>query len=285
MESTHLVEKRSSDTQLSEITDSVNFRDDKLADIDVKDSFDESSCPNNHISRPSSPLHWTTMSDTIVCSPGAVPVLKEFCNNIDSHGPTSDQSLVNPSPLRSKSVSNLDDSKRNHTDEEIRQIRNKWLNIARNRALFLALGKAQKLTLLVISLCYFTSFAAISVLAPFFVNVAVLHNISTTTYSLIFSIHPFMVFCTSPFIGQIIPSIGPKFTFICGVFICGSGNLLFGVLDYIEDDTQFVVLCFVIRGLSAVGASAFSTAGTTFVANLFPDKINAVMVLVIIYYF
>jgi len=30
--------------------------------------------------------------------------------------------------------------------------------------------------------------------------------------------------------------------------------------------------------LGAVGASAFSTAGATFVANLFPDKVSAVMV-------
>lgn len=66
--------------------------------------------------------------------------------------------------------------------------------------------------------------------------------------------------------------------FVSGVFLCGACNLLFGTLEFIEDDTQFLILCFAVRGLAALGASAFSTAGATFVANMFPDKISAVMV-------
>lgn len=86
------------------------------------------------------------------------------------------------------------------------------------------------------------------------------------------------MFCTSPFIGQIIPNIGPKFMFLCGIFLCGACNLLFGTLEFIQDDNQFLVFCFVVRGMAAVGASAFSTAGATYVAELFPDKISAIMV-------
>lgn len=67
--------------------------------------------------------------------------------------------------------------------------------------------------------------------------------------------------------------------FVSGVFLCGSCNLLFAALDLVEDDTKFLILCFAVRGLAAVGASAFSTAGATFVADLFPDKISAVMVI------
>lgn len=63
-----------------------------------------------------------------------------------------------------------------------------------------------------------------------------------------------------------------------GVFLCGSCNLLFGTLEHVEDDTQFTILCLVVRGLGAAGASAFSTAGATYVANLFPDKISVIMV-------
>lgn len=54
--------------------------------------------------------------------------------------------------------------------------------------------------------------------------------------------------------------------------------MLFGTLEYVQDDTQFTVLCFIIRGLGAVGAAAFSTAGATYVANMFPDKVSVVMV-------
>lgn len=53
--------------------------------------------------------------------------------------------------------------------------------------------------------------------------------------------------------------------------------MLFGTLEFVDDDAQFIILCFLIRGCGAVGASAFSTAGATFIANLFPDKVSAVM--------
>ncbi|KZS13028.1 Synaptic vesicular amine transporter [Daphnia magna] len=103
------------------------------------------------------------------------------------------------------------------------------------------------------------------------------HAFAILLKGLIFSIHPAVVFCTSPFIGHITPSLGPKFTFISGIFLCGSCNVLFGTLEYVQDDTQFTVLCFIIRGLGAVGAAAFSTAGATYVANMFPDKVSVVM--------
>jgi len=120
-------------------------------------------------------------------------------------------------------------------------------------------------------------------MAPFFHQVAVQHGISTSTYGLIFSIHPFVVFCTSPFIGQMIPTIGPKvvksiqmqtrklkfvsilkvyfkiytfylqclfkFMFIGGVFLSACCNILFGTLEFVNDDDQFVILCFLVRGI------------------------------------
>ncbi|XP_046444388.1 MFS-type transporter SLC18B1-like isoform X2 [Daphnia pulex] len=230
-----------------------------------------------------SPIPWTTMSDTIVVSPAAgLPALKvivcsgtETPNHIAYHG----KSTLAPSAVRSKSVSNLTDEKLKHSDEEILQMRNKLLVLAefRNKAIFQLLEKNQKWTLSLICVVYFFCFCAISILSPFFRKMAVLHNISTSTYGLIFSIHPAVVFCTSPFIGHITPSIGPKFMFTSGVFLCGSCNLLFGTLQHIQDDTQFTILCFIVRGLGAVGASAFSTAGATYVANLFPDKICVIM--------
>ena len=232
---------------------------------------------DSHFSRLASPAHWITLSDTIAVSPAAVPILKALCNSFDSHVPSPVPSS-HPIACRSKSVSVLEDVKKAHSDEEIKQMRDRLRNLAKSRAIFKSLGNTQRLTLAVICFCYFVSYCAISVMAPFFLIEANAHHISTTTYGMIFSVHPFIVFCTSPAIGQILPSIGPKFMFVCGVFLCGTCNLLFGVLDLIDDDTQFVVLCFIVRGLSAVGASAFSTAGATFVANLFPDKISAVMV-------
>lgn len=48
-------------------------------------------------------------------------------------------------------------------------------------------------------------------------------------------------------------------------------------LALIEDVTTFTTLCFVVRGLEALGASAYSTASYVFVVNAFPDSIGSVL--------
>lgn len=210
--------------------------------------------------------------------PGAPALQEVLSNTIPDFNGIIHQSEPEAYLEHSKSVPNLHEERLKHSEEEIRQMRIRFLTLAQNRELFRQMGRNQKCTLCVICFIYFISFCTISVMEPFFFGVAVLHNISTTTYSLIFSVHPFVIFCTSPFIGHILPTIGPKFMFVCGVFIFGTCNLIFGALEYVEDNSQFVILCFIVRGMAAVGASAFSTAGATFVAHLFPGKISVVMV-------
>lgn len=48
-------------------------------------------------------------------------------------------------------------------------------------------------------------------------------------------------------------------------------------LVLIEDTTMFTVLCFVVRGAEALGASAYSTASYVFVVQTFPDSIGSVL--------
>ena len=219
---------------------------------------------------------WSTLNHSNLVSTITVPVSREFWSDFEP------SDIVQTDPIsnhdRTMSVPNLVEERMKHSDEEVRQMRIKFLTLARNRALFRQMGRNQKCALTAICLTYLLSSCAISVLEPFFFEVAVLHNISTTTYSLIFSVHPFIIFCTSPFIGHILPTIGPKFMFVCGVFIFGTCNIIFGTLEYVKDDSQFVILCFLVRGMAAVGTSAFSTAGATFVADCFPDKVSVVMV-------
>ena len=44
------------------------------------------------------------------------------------------------------------------------------------------------------------------------------HHLMSSFLGLIFSIHPAVVFCTSPIFGHITPSIGPKFMFTTGEY-------------------------------------------------------------------
>jgi len=46
----------------------------------------------------------------------------------------------------------------------------------------------------------------------------------------------------------------------------------------IQDNFQFKVLCFIVRGLEAIGASAFSTSSFVYVIQLFPENVSSVLV-------
>lgn len=41
---------------------------------------------------------------------------------------------------------------------------------------------------------------------------------------------------------------------------------------------MFAVFCFIVRGVEAIGAGAFSTASFIYVIHLFPDNVSAVLV-------
>lgn len=45
----------------------------------------------------------------------------------------------------------------------------------------------------------------------------------------------------------------------------------------VQDSSTFTILCFVVRGMEALGASAYSTASYVFVVNAFPDSIGTVL--------
>lgn len=207
------------------------------------------------------------------------PILEDTqINIVSSFNVTIQQSEPEAHTQHIVPASNICEERLKYSDSDVRQMRIGILILISNQKLFSQMGRDQKCILCVICLIYFLSFCTISAMEPFFLEAAILHNISNTTYSLIFSIHPFMIFCTSPFIGHILPTIGLKFMFVSGVFIFGACNIIFGVLEYVEDDSRFLILCFFVRGMAAVGVSAFSTAGTTFVADLFPGRVSAAMV-------
>ena len=50
------------------------------------------------------------------------------------------------------------------------------------------------------------------------------------------------------------------------------------MLPYIENNTQFAVFCFIVRGFEALGAGAFSTASFIYVIQMFPDNVSGVLV-------
>jgi hypothetical protein len=50
------------------------------------------------------------------------------------------------------------------------------------------------------------------------------------------------------------------------------------MLAYIENFPTFTTYCFVVRGMEALGASAYATASYVFVVDIFPGNIGSVLV-------
>jgi len=55
-------------------------------------------------------------------------------------------------------------------------------------------------------------------------------------------------------------------------------NLSYRLLAYIENFPTFAAYCFVVRGMEALGASAYATASYVFVVDIFPENIGSVLV-------
>jgi MFS family permease len=135
----------------------------------------------------------------------------------------------------------------------------------------------QKLTLTSLALVDFMSYGSMSIMAPFFSRQASQKGMSVTLSSLVFSVYALVVCVSSPAFGKILPRVGAKFLFISGIFVAGSCNILFGLLAYIENFPTFAAYCFMVRGMEALGASAFTTASYVFVLHIFPEEIGSVL--------
>ncbi|CAH1731452.1 unnamed protein product [Aphis gossypii] len=128
-----------------------------------------------------------------------------------------------------------------------------------------------------LALVDFLGFCSMSVMAPTFPKEAEKKDMTVSEAGLVFSFFALIMFLLSPAMGSIMPIFGTKCLFISGVFISGVCNMLFGLLPMIQDNFQFKVLCFIVRGLEAIGASAFSTSSFVYVIQLFPENVSSVL--------
>ncbi|XP_054718055.1 MFS-type transporter SLC18B1-like [Uloborus diversus] len=134
----------------------------------------------------------------------------------------------------------------------------------------------QKLIAFCLCLVDFTAFLSMSIIAPFFPREAAEKGMREAVSGFVFSIYALVVMLASPVFGKILPSVGAKFMFLSGVGFCGACNVLFGLLDKVNGQIEFTVLCFVVRSFEALGAAAFCTASCTILIDQFPDDIGTV---------
>nr|XP_022912860.1 MFS-type transporter SLC18B1-like [Onthophagus taurus]XP_022912871.1 MFS-type transporter SLC18B1-like [Onthophagus taurus] len=177
---------------------------------------------------------------------------------------------------RSRSLANF--TQYNYAPGELRRLRERLmrLNSRVETSTLKKLDKSQIMTLISLAVVDFMCFCSMSILAPFFPREAAAKGLSPTMSGFVFSFHALVVFITAPIFGKILPKLGARSVFLSGIFFSGICNILFGLLEFVNDYTLFTSFCFLIRGLEALGASAFSTASYVYVVATFPDNMGSV---------
>ena len=120
-----------------------------------------------------------------------------------------------------------------------------------------------------IGICYvnLASNACFSVLASFFDAVSEVKGVTKSEVGLIFGIFAGVNVLVSPLLGMWASSIGINFMFIAGIVLAAGCTILFSFVNLIEGRLSYIVFCFVIRGVQALGCASYFTAALTILAN------------------
>ncbi|CAH1267527.1 SLC18B1 [Branchiostoma lanceolatum] len=137
-------------------------------------------------------------------------------------------------------------------------------------------SKRQILSFICVASLNFSGYCYYSVIAPFFPDEAIKRGASQTVVGLIFGCFAVVNFLGGLVFGKYLTAIGSRFMLTSGVFVGGSCSVLFGLLEYTEG-TTFIVFCFAIRSIEALGVAGFQTAGTAILTHAFPNNVATVM--------
>ncbi|XP_066970596.1 MFS-type transporter SLC18B1-like [Macrobrachium rosenbergii] len=122
----------------------------------------------------------------------------------------------------------------------------------------------------------FSSFASMSVLAPFFPKQARSLNLGTTFDGVVFSVYAFVIFIASPVIGKFLPLMNSRKVYLVGIMIAGVFDIFFGMTYWVRSPEVFVVITITLRIITALGTAAFLTVIYAVVPVLFPEDMNMV---------
>ncbi|XP_064412168.1 MFS-type transporter SLC18B1 isoform X1 [Latimeria chalumnae] len=116
-----------------------------------------------------------------------------------------------------------------------------------------------------------------SILGPFFPREAQKKGVSDFIVGMIFGCYALTTLVFSLILGRYIVQLGAKFMLVSGMFISGGCTILFGLLDRAPNGTIFILMCFLVRSLDAVGFAAATTASFSILAKAFPNNIATML--------
>ncbi|XP_073339010.1 MFS-type transporter SLC18B1 isoform X1 [Pagrus major] len=135
----------------------------------------------------------------------------------------------------------------------------------------------QILTLISLASVNFSSMICYSILGPFFPHEAVNKGASQTVIGLIFGCYAVCNLIGSLIMGKYIVQIGAKFMLVAGLFVSSGCTIMFGLLDRVPAGPPFIILCFVVRSIDALGFAAAMTSTFAMTAKIFPNNVATVL--------
>ncbi|NXJ77746.1 S18B1 protein, partial [Trogon melanurus] len=139
------------------------------------------------------------------------------------------------------------------------------------------LTREQLFTMAAAATINFSSMICYSILGPFFPSEAEKKGVGNTVVGLIFGCFALVNFLAALVLGNYLTHIGAKFMLVAGMFVSGCVTILFGMLDKVPSRPLFIVLCFLVRAMDAVGFAAAMTASFSILAKAFPNNIATVL--------
>ncbi|XP_046350917.2 MFS-type transporter SLC18B1-like [Haliotis rufescens] len=136
--------------------------------------------------------------------------------------------------------------------------------------------RRKTVTLAVIVLSNFCAVCCMSLMAPFYAIEAAKKGVSLTVVGIIYSSSELVTFLTSPVFGHMLSKYNPRPFYIAGLCLFGACDIIFGCLDKLPPGTPFIVACFIVRSVEALGTSAVMTASFTIAGFCFPERVATV---------
>merc|ERR1719481_397563 len=118
-----------------------------------------------------------------------------------------------------------------------------------------------------------------SLQATFYPIEADLKGASPAEFGAVFGIIHLSLFIFGPLVGKYLSIWGVKAIFPAGFIIDGGTFILFGMLQWVEDTTTFLIFSYLIRFLEGVGAAATWTSNLSILMAKFPDRKSTVKAL------
>jgi len=95
---------------------------------------------------------------------------------------------------------------------------------------------------------------------------------TATQFGAVFGIIHLSLFIFGPLVGKYLSIWGVKAIFPAGFLIDGGTFILFGLLQWVNDTTAFLIFSYLIRFLEGVGAAATWTSNLSILMAKFPDR-------------